>query len=176
MDRPSIAPVGAHAPDSENLLASLQAQVDALQAQMAALHAERTMARGLPPATGNSARAASRTSRRGMLRRLGSSAAGAAVAATALGAARPERAAADAAVTVTPGSTTQFGIYASPTGVTRPALPQGTSFGAVGIAEATAAVSTLGTAGVAGAGDFLVGVIGSSISSQGVFGVSTNQF
>src|SRR5262245_21750663 len=150
MDRPSIAPVGAHAPDSENLLASLQAQVDALQAQMAALHAERTMARGLPPATGNSARAASRTSRRGMLRRLGTSAAGAAVAATALGAARAERAAADANVTATPGSTIQFGIYASPDGVARPSLPAFLSLGAVGIAEPTAPVGSLLSAGVAG--------------------------
>jgi hypothetical protein len=73
------------------------------------------------------------TSRRGLLKRLGTSAAGAAVAATALGAARPEQAAADADVTIAGASTNQYGVYASRNGIARPALPAGVNTGVLGI-------------------------------------------
>jgi hypothetical protein len=103
------------------------------------------------------------TSRRGLLKRLGTSAAGAAVAATALGAARPERAAADAAATIVPASTSQFGIYAANTDVVRPTLPVGVDTGVLGIANATANLTALAStqsSGVAGAANNDTGVVG----------------
>ncbi len=112
------------------------------------------------------------TSRRGLLRRLGATAAAAAGAALALGAGRPDRAAADAAVTAVGSSTDDYGVYASPNNSgARPALPGG-DYGVVGLSTSTANIGPLGffDTGVFGGGNVDPGVIGASGSNHGVFG------
>jgi hypothetical protein len=113
------------------------------------------------------------TSRRGLLKRLGTSAAGAAVAATALGATRPEQVAADALATLAGPSTADYGVYASPNGVTRPTLAVG-QYGLIGIDSSSATVSPLNflNAGVYGGANFQSGVIGGSNTYHGVLGQS----
>jgi hypothetical protein len=111
------------------------------------------------------------TSRRGLLKRLGTSAAGAAVAATALGAARPEQAAADAAVTVNGGSTNNYGVYASNNTITpRPAVPADVKAGVLGVSSVGANLNILAStqgSGVAGATFVATGVVGTA-SDQGL--------
>src|SRR5262249_47396753 len=146
-------------------LAALLARIEAQERELAVLRsAVVDLGAGPTERTARSTEGAlSRTSRRGLLRRLGTSAAGAAVAATALGATRPERAAADAAVTPNGGSTTVFGIYARPNGITGPSISSG-AFGVVGVNSnsAPAQITLLGSAGVYGSADTTVGVMGVS--------------
>jgi hypothetical protein len=113
------------------------------------------------------------TSRRGLLKRLGTSAAGAAVAATALGATRPERAAADAAATIVSASTVKFGVYAATTDVTRPGVPDGVNTGVMGISDNSPYLTALATtqrSGVAGVTSGFTGVVG--VTNEGGVGVA----
>jgi hypothetical protein len=158
-------------------LAQLRAMVTELAARLAELEVEpppakrskRPIDAADPPSGGGQP-----TSRRGLLKRLGTSAAGAAVAATALGATRPEQAAADAAVTVNGGSTDQYGVYAANSTITRPALPAGVVTGILGISAPGANLAALaGTVpcGVAGASRFDAGVVGTAEETLGGLGV-----
>ncbi len=105
--RAGIAALQARMQAQQAALAAQQRELVALRAGVAALRAgsepSTTAGRAAPPAT------SPRTSRRGLLKRLAASAAGAAVAAGTLGTARPDRAAADADVTVLGASTNQVG-------------------------------------------------------------------
>jgi hypothetical protein len=112
------------------------------------------------------------TSRRGLLKRLGTSAAGAA-AATTLGLAQARSAQADFDGTKAGESTAQFGIYASPNGVGRPAVGASGLFGVLGtnIAGVVTPVE-VGNAGVAGFSHIYPGVAGRSFENVGVVGSS----
>jgi hypothetical protein len=165
--------------------AQLRAELAQQRDQLALLLAERaerpTRAAAAAPRAGNGAKrtagiadpaapAGQPTSRRRLLKRLGTSAAGAAVAATALGATRPERAAADAAVTLNGLSTNQYGVYASPNNISRPAVPATVFTGVLGSISAGTNLSVLAAthaAGVAGVANTAAGVVGVA-SDQGL--------
>jgi hypothetical protein len=161
-----------HERDAE--LAQLRAMVTELATRLAQLesdprpakHAKRMPDAARPPSSESAP-----TSRRGLLKRLGTSAAGAAVAATTLGATRPEQATADALATLAGPSTIEFGVYASPNGVARPALPSG-RYGLVGIEDGAASVSPLNNynTGVYGGGSNNPGVVGGSSFDHGIVG------
>jgi hypothetical protein len=162
-----------HERDAE--LAQLRAMVTELATRLAQLESDprpAKHAKRMPDAARPPSLEALPTSRRGLLKRLGTSAAGAAVAATALGATRPERAAADAAATIVGASTAQYGVYAANSDITRPVLPAGVKTGVLGIASATANLTALAStqgSGVAGVTAGSTGVVG--VSSEGGTGV-----
>jgi hypothetical protein len=114
------------------------------------------------------------TSRRGLLKRLGASAAGAAAAATALGAMRPEQAAADYQGTSVGAGAGTVGLLAYPGNVTPPAT-FGFAFGVVGVSQ-SGAPTPGGGAGVWGTSDTHPGVVGTSNGDHGVHGYSTSTF
>ncbi len=122
---------------------------------------------------GRAPEAARAPNRRQLLKHLGAGAAGAA-AATALGLSQGRSARADFQGTSVGASTANFGVYASPNGVARPATGAFDQFGVIGVGDAGApAPSTLPSgAGVAGLGNSFVGVEGRSTSSVGVLGFS----
>jgi hypothetical protein len=157
----------------ETSLTEIQAGMARQQALIATLLAERTTAPPAPaPRQGKRAKPtavtaplteALPTSRRGLLKRLGTSAAGAAVAATALGASRPERAAATTDATIVGASTNQYGVYAASNVIVRPAVPSTVSTGVLGISADNANLATLGStqaSGVAGVTGGNTGVVG----------------
>ncbi len=136
----------------------LLARIEGLERELAALRTA-TATASAPAATEP---AAGRANRRGLLKRLGASAA---VATVALAAVRPERAAADADVTVLGASTNQFGVYASRNSFARPAVPAGVDTGVLGIARPLANLTAIGAtqaSGVAGTADTSTGVVGAA--------------
>ena len=111
------------------------------------------------------------TSRRQLLRMATTTAAGAAAAVLAANVLSPERAAANADVTIALGSLATAGIYASPNGTSRPATSLGNEFGVLGTINPGALTpSALANAAVGGFSSGGVGVSGYSSTNTGVYG------